>query len=111
MRGLVIVGGILAGSILAESALSAAALPLSEFGRVYPYLVRKAQICLLTSIPTQANRITDAPARRGAKPADRHFCLRPLPLRPCGRCQRCLLPEDLPVKGLRRNFRRRSGQS
>jgi hypothetical protein len=59
MRGLVIVGGILAGSILAESALSAAALPLSEFGRVYPYLVRKAQICLLTSIPTQANPITD----------------------------------------------------
>jgi hypothetical protein len=60
MRGLVIVGGILAGSILAESALSAAALLLSEFGRVYPYLVRKAQICLLTSIPTEANPITDA---------------------------------------------------
>jgi hypothetical protein len=60
MRGLIIVGGILAGSILAESALSAAALPLSEFGRVYPYLVRKAQICLLTRIPTQANPITDA---------------------------------------------------
>jgi hypothetical protein len=60
MRGLIIVGGILAGSIPAASSLPAAALPLSEFGRVYPYLVRKAQICLLTSIPTQANPVTDA---------------------------------------------------
>ena len=60
MRGLIIVGGILAGSISGASLLPAFALPLSEFGRVYPYLVRKAQICLLTSIPTQANPITDA---------------------------------------------------
>jgi hypothetical protein len=60
MRGLIIVGGILAASILAPGLLPALALPLSEFGRVYPYLVRKAQICLLTSIPTQANPITDA---------------------------------------------------
>jgi hypothetical protein len=60
MRGLIIVGGILAASILASGLLPALALPLSEFGRVYPYLVRKAQICLLTSIPTEANPITDA---------------------------------------------------
>ena len=52
MRGTVIAGGILCASIVA-SGLPADALPLSEFGRVYPYLVRKAQICLLTSIPTQ----------------------------------------------------------
>jgi hypothetical protein len=64
MRGRITVGGILAASMIASSLLSsllpAAALPLSEFGRVYPYLVRKAQICLLTRIPTQANPITDA---------------------------------------------------
>jgi hypothetical protein len=60
MRGLIIVGGILATSILASAPFPAFALPLSEFGRVYPYLVRTAQICLLTSIPTQANPITDA---------------------------------------------------
>jgi len=38
----------------------ASALPLSELGRIYPYLVRKAQICLLTSIPTQADPVRDA---------------------------------------------------
>ena len=58
MRGTVIAGGILCASIVA-SGLPAVALPLSEFGRVYPFLVRKAQICLLTSIPTQASPITD----------------------------------------------------
>lgn len=40
--------------------LPAGALPLSEFSRVYPYLVRKAQICLLTPIPTSSNPVTDA---------------------------------------------------
>jgi hypothetical protein len=37
----------------------ASALPLSEFDRVYPYLVRQAQICLMTSIPTQADPVRD----------------------------------------------------
>ena len=70
MRGLIILCGIipcgiiscgiLASCVLALGVQAAAALPLSEFGRVYPYLVRKAQICLLTSIPTQANPVRDA---------------------------------------------------
>ncbi len=60
MRGRIIAGGVLFASIVASGFLPAAALPLSEFGRVYPYLVRKAQICLLTSIPTQSNPVTDA---------------------------------------------------
>ena len=54
MRGLIILGAVLV------FAGAAAALPLSEFGRVYPYLARQTQFCLLTSIPTQANPITDA---------------------------------------------------
>ena len=59
MRGLIILCGIiscgiiscgiLASCVLALGVQAAAALPLSEFGRVYPYLVRKAQICLLTA--------------------------------------------------------------
>ena len=60
MRGRIVAGGILSVSIVTSAFLPAAALPLSEFGRVYPYLVRQAQICLLTSIPTQANPVTDA---------------------------------------------------
>ena len=60
MRGLIILVGILALWVLASGMLAASALPLSEFSRVYPYLVRKARICLLTGIPTQANPITDA---------------------------------------------------
>ena len=60
MRGRIIAGGILSVSIVTSAFLPAAALPLSEFGRVYPYLVRKAQICLLTSIPTRASPITNA---------------------------------------------------
>jgi len=60
MRGLIIRCGFLALGVLALGLLPAAALPLSEFGRVYPSLVRKAQICLLTSIPTQANPVRDA---------------------------------------------------
>jgi hypothetical protein len=65
MRGLIILCGIIPCGILASCVLAlamqaAAALPLSEFGRVYPYLVRKAQICLLTSILTQANPVRDA---------------------------------------------------
>ena len=67
MRGLILPGGeisspeILASCVLALGVQAAASLPLSEFGRVYPDLVRKAQICLLTSIPTQANPVRDAP--------------------------------------------------
>ena len=54
MRGLIMFCGIISCGILASWVLAlgmqaASALPLSEFGRVYPYLVRKAQICLLTS--------------------------------------------------------------
>jgi hypothetical protein len=65
MRGVIMLCGslascVLALGVLASGLLPAAALPLSEFGRVYPYLVRKAQICLLTSIPTQANPVRDA---------------------------------------------------
>ena len=65
MRGLIILCGIILCGILASCALAfgmqaAVALPLSEFSRVYPYLVRTAQICLLTSIPTQANPVRDA---------------------------------------------------
>ena len=65
MRGLIILCGIISCGILASCVLAlgmqaASALPLSEFGRVYPYLVRKAQICLLTSIPTQADPVRDA---------------------------------------------------
>jgi hypothetical protein len=65
MRGVIMLWGSLASCVLilcvlASSLLPAVALPLSEFGRVYPYLVRKAQICLLTSIPTQANPVRDA---------------------------------------------------
>jgi len=55
MRGLVIFCGV-----LAFGSAAAVALPLSEFGRVYPYFARQTQFCLLTSIPTQANPITDA---------------------------------------------------
>ena len=54
MRGLIILGAVLVFGG------AAAALPLSEFGCVYPYLARQTQFCLLTSIPTQANPITDA---------------------------------------------------
>jgi hypothetical protein len=60
MRGLIILCGILGLCVLASGTLPAFALPLSEFSRVYPYLVRKAQICLLTRIPTQANPVRDA---------------------------------------------------
>lgn len=60
MRGPVIAGGILFASVVGSAVLPAVALPLSEFGRVYPYLVRQAQICLLTSIPTQTNPVTNA---------------------------------------------------
>ena len=65
MRGLIMFCGIISFGILASWVLAlgmqaASALPLSEFGRVYPYLVRKAQICLLTSIPTQADPVRDA---------------------------------------------------
>jgi hypothetical protein len=60
VRGLTILCGILALCLLALGTLSACALPLSEFSRVYPYLVRKARICLLTGIPTPANPIMDA---------------------------------------------------
>jgi hypothetical protein len=60
MRGLIILCGILALCVLALGMVPAVALPLSEFSRVYPYLVRKARICLLTGIPTQANPIVDA---------------------------------------------------
>jgi hypothetical protein len=64
MRGAVIVCGLLAAGallpgILALASLGASALPLSEFDRVYPYLVRQAQICLMTSIPTQADPVRD----------------------------------------------------
>ena len=60
MRGPVIAGGILFASVVGSAVSPAVALPLSELGRVYPYLVRTARICLLTSIPTQANPVTDA---------------------------------------------------
>ena len=60
MRGLIILCGILALCVFALGMLPASALPLSELSRVYPYLVRKARICLLTGIPTQANPIMDA---------------------------------------------------
>jgi hypothetical protein len=50
----------LATGFLALGMRPVAALPLSEFDRVYPYLVRQAQICLMTSIPTQANPVRDA---------------------------------------------------
>jgi hypothetical protein len=70
MRGPVILCGGLAGCFLATCFLAmdflalgarpVMALPLSEFDRVYPYLVRQAQICLMTSIPTQANPVRDA---------------------------------------------------
>ena len=64
MRGLIILRGIAAScflvlGILALGSPAASALPLSEFNRVYSYLVRTAQICLLTSIPTQANPVRD----------------------------------------------------
>jgi hypothetical protein len=67
MRGPIILCGSLAVCFLAMSFLalgtrSVMALPLSEFDRVYPYLVRQAQICLMTSIPTQANPVRDADA-------------------------------------------------
>ncbi len=55
MRGLIILCAILALSMEA-----AFALPLSEFGRIYSYLVRQTRACLLTSIPTQANPVRDA---------------------------------------------------
>jgi hypothetical protein len=55
--GFLAAGVLLAG--LALRAIPAAALPLSEFDRVYPYLVRQAQICLMTSIPTQMNPVRD----------------------------------------------------
>ena len=47
MRGLIMFCGIISCGILATWVLAlgmqaASALPLSEFGRVYPYLVRKA---------------------------------------------------------------------
>jgi hypothetical protein len=65
MRGPIMLCRILASCILALWVLAfalfpACALPLSEFSRVYPYLVRKAEICLLTRIPTQANPVRDA---------------------------------------------------
>jgi len=60
MRGLIILCGIPALCVLALGMLPASALPLSEFSRVYPYLMRKARICLLTGIPTQSNPIMDA---------------------------------------------------
>jgi hypothetical protein len=55
MRGLITLC-----AVLVFTGAAAVALPLSEFGRVYPYLARQTQFCLLTSIPTQANPITDA---------------------------------------------------
>jgi hypothetical protein len=64
MRGAAILCGILAVAVLLSGALAlatrpVAALPLSEFDRVYPYMVRQAQICLMTSIPTQADPVRD----------------------------------------------------
>jgi hypothetical protein len=64
MRGPIIVCGGVAVCFLAMCFLTlgtrpVGALPLSEFDRVYPYLVRQAQICLMTSIPTQANPVRD----------------------------------------------------
>jgi hypothetical protein len=65
MRGPIILCGSLAVCFLAMGFFALGtravmALPLSEFDRVYPYLVRQAQICLMTSIPTQANPVRDA---------------------------------------------------
>jgi hypothetical protein len=65
MRGSIVQSGSLAACFLAMSFLAlgvrpVVALPLSQFDRVYPYLVRQAQICLMTSIPTQANPVRDA---------------------------------------------------
>jgi hypothetical protein len=76
MRGLIILGAVLVFGG------AAAALPLSEFGRVYPYLARQTQFCLLTSIPTQANPITDA-----ALLAEMHQAGRLPGSFACGRCR------------------------
>jgi len=97
MRGLIILCGILALCVFALGMLPASALPLSELSRVYPYLVRKARICLLTGIPTQANPIMDAELLAEIR--------RRLPdTFACGRCATilraiycCLLLQDLPV--------------
>jgi hypothetical protein len=51
--------GALLTAFLAVGVRPASALPLSEFDRVYPYLVHQAQICLMTSIPTQADPVRD----------------------------------------------------
>jgi hypothetical protein len=63
MRGWIILCGTLVLGVQAIFAAlgmqAASGLPLSEFSRVYPYLVRTAQICLLTRIPSPANPITD----------------------------------------------------
>jgi hypothetical protein len=64
MGGPVFRCGILAAGVLLVGVVglgigSASALPLSEFDRIYPYLVRQAQICLMTSIPTQLNPVRD----------------------------------------------------
>ena len=58
LRGLSAVGILLSG-LLALAAGSASALPFSEFDRVYPYLLRQAQICLMTSIPTRTDPVRD----------------------------------------------------
>jgi hypothetical protein len=63
MRGPVILcvlaACLLPPGVLVLASAGAFALPLSEFDRVYPYLVRQAQICLMTSIPTQADPVRD----------------------------------------------------
>jgi hypothetical protein len=55
----VVAARVLLAGFLALGAGSAAALPLSEFDRIYPYLVRQAQICLMTAIPTQRDPVRD----------------------------------------------------
>jgi hypothetical protein len=77
MRGLIILCGV-----LVCSGEVAVALPLSEFGRVYPYFARQTQFCLLTSIPTQANPITDADLL-----AEMHQAGRLPASFACGRCR------------------------
>lgn len=75
-------GSIILCAVLVFGSAAAAALPLSEFGRVYPYLARQTQFCLLTSIPTQANPITDA-----ALLAEMHQAGRLPDSFACGRCR------------------------